>query len=221
MPIYQIVVGKNNVKLQDWRDVVVKYVQSYPYNSALQVPYLQFPSNKYLHRVQGFILEYLPAYLVDLGRVMFRRKPMMLKYNQIIADNVNILSYFLSHEWEWETKAVEELHSSMSDDDKKHFSLLAHAIDWPRYIQGYVKGTQKYLMKEDPEGYPAARRNLFRLRLLGYCIQGMTLMMLWRIFLSKTAMARNLWHLFMSLLFKFLRFFQISSTLHKTNLFKF
>jgi len=43
----------------------------------------------------------------------------MLKYNQKIVVNMEVLRFFLSNDWEWEESATHALHASMSEEDKK------------------------------------------------------------------------------------------------------
>ena len=52
----------------------------------------------------------------------------MLKYNQKVADAVEIFRYFLSNSWEWEETTTHALHASMSEEDKKVPHKLIYEI---------------------------------------------------------------------------------------------
>ncbi|CAK8671280.1 unnamed protein product [Clavelina lepadiformis] len=220
IPIYNIVVGdKIPITLGDLVGILKNTFYTYPLNDVFHIPFLQITPNKTLYRTIQFVMQYLPAYIFDTGLTMFGQKPKLLRYNQRIHESTHNLQLFLQNTWNWETKNVGRLQSQLSEEDRKVFGTTAHTVNYRDYLKQYAIGVKKFIMKEDLEGYPAARRRLWRLRVLVYCSQGILLMLVWRLLVSQTSTAKNLWHLFMSLWFKFLNFFPISSTLQKSQIF--
>nr|CAB3244724.1 fatty acyl-CoA reductase 1 [Phallusia mammillata] len=220
LPIYHLVAGSTNpVTLAQWHVVMRRTFTDYPLDYAFHFPALRLTTNKHVYWVLSFLREYIPAYVFDASLILLGRKPKLLRLTQRISDMVGVLQFFLMNEWRWEGTSVAKLQAEMTKEDKKRFNFDARTIDWLQYMQHYGRGAKKYLMKETLQGYPAARRHLQRLRILGYFMQCALFLITWRLLVSKTGFAKNLWHLFMSLWFKFLGFFQISSTMHGSSFF--
>nr|CAB3244729.1 fatty acyl-CoA reductase 1 [Phallusia mammillata] len=218
IPIYHLVVGSTNpLPIERLNSMLHKSFMVYPLDNVIRSPSLQITENKHLYRLLAFVYEYLPAYVFDLGLTMVGRKPMVMRLNQRIATNVKVLQFFISNQWNWDVTKTMHLMSQLNSSDQQSFNFDAQTINWQTYINRYVIGVKKYLLKEDLDSYPAQRRRLKRLHLLGYVGQGVLFLLVWRLLVSRTNIARNLWHLVMSLGFKFFQYFQISSSVPKSN----
>uniref|UniRef100_H2Y506 Fatty acyl-CoA reductase n=1 Tax=Ciona savignyi TaxID=51511 RepID=H2Y506_CIOSA len=219
IPIYNLVASSTNpIPLNRWNNIMSTSYDNYPLD-AFMSPDLNIVSSKLVYRIMFFFKQYIPAYIFDAGLILMGRKPMLLRWTQRVTGTIGVLQYFVTNQWNWDNSSLVQLQRLMSENDRKMFNFDASVIDWEQYMDSYAKGTKKYLLKEDPMNYPAARRRIQRLRILGYCSQCLVFMAVWRLLVPRSAIAKNLWHLFMSLWFKFLRFFQISSTLHRSSFF--
>ena len=49
-----------------------------------------------------------------------------------------------------------------NSDDVERFYTDARRIHWPTYIETYILGVRKFLLKEDPSTLPRARAKLQR-----------------------------------------------------------
>ena len=52
----------------------------------------------------------------------------MLPYSKKVTLIVSVLSYFITNDWEWEGKNVDDLQAAMSDEDKKVGLLLLEQV---------------------------------------------------------------------------------------------
>jgi len=130
-----------------------------------------------------------------------------------------VLAFFLTNQWKWEIGNSIRLKEEMTCSDQKEFMFDTTSLDWKQYITVYILGTKRFLLKENSNGYPAARKHLQRLRMIGYGLQIILFIIGWRLVVSRTLIAKNAWHLFISLWYKFISFFQLSSTLHPRSFF--
>uniref|UniRef100_F6VDW8 Fatty acyl-CoA reductase n=1 Tax=Ciona intestinalis TaxID=7719 RepID=F6VDW8_CIOIN len=220
LPIYNLVASSSNpVLMREWMlsnvdDIMTSSYTNYPLD-ALMSPDLKVASNKLMFRVFLFFKQYIPAYIFDAGLILIGKKPQLLRWTQRVSGTIGVLQFFLTSQWNWSNNSIQKLQREMNEQDRKQFNMDAAVVDWEQYMNNYAKGTKKFILKEDPMNYPAARRHVQRLRILGYCSQLLVFMVVWRLLVPRSGIAKNLWHLFMSLWFKFLGFFQISSTLHR------
>jgi fatty acyl-CoA reductase len=104
----------------------------------------------------------------------------------------------------------------MTAEDQKTFYTDPRTLHWPTYIQNYCLGTKKFILKEEQSGVPAARAHLRKLRNIRYAFNTVVLVILWRLLIANSSLARNSWFVVMGLVFKFVRFFRLTSTLTKT-----
>lgn len=68
----------------------------------------------------------------------------------------------MSHQWRFVSKNPLKLLDMLSERDRKMFYFDVRDIDWDKYMEGYVLGARRYLLKDDMSTVPAARRNLNR-----------------------------------------------------------
>lgn len=59
--------------------------------------------------------------------------------------------YFTSHEWEFKTDNVLTLWNKLSDVDKHKFFFNIGDIIWDDYFFIYIKGIQKFIIKDTGE----------------------------------------------------------------------
>ncbi|KAI4872077.1 hypothetical protein NFI96_026542, partial [Prochilodus magdalenae] len=97
--------------------------------------------------------------------------------------------------------------------DSVTFNFDVRQLNWPEYIENYCIGTKKYVLNEDMSDIPAARQHLRKLRNIRYTFNTLLLVFIWRVFIARSQMARNIWYFVVSLCFKFLSYFRASSTL--------
>ncbi len=93
----------------------------------------------------------------------------------------------------------------------KAFNFDPRLIHWPTYIENYVLGTKKYLLKEDLHGLPGARQHLRNLKAIRWCTNATIVVFLWRTMIARSQPAHNLWFLILNLCAKILRFFRMNA----------
>jgi len=104
----------------------------------------------------------------------------------------------------------------MTPEDQKTFYFDPRTLHWPTYIENYCMGTKKFILREDLSGLPAARARLKMLRNIRYVFNTALLVILWRLLIANSNLARNSWFFVIGLIFKFVRFFRLTSTIYST-----
>ncbi|NXF96968.1 FACR1 reductase, partial [Eubucco bourcierii] len=149
------------------------------------------------------------AYLPLMLLLCFR----MMKIINRLHKSMMLLQYFSTQSWDWSSDNMNMLMSHLNTEDKKLYNFDVRQLHWSEYIESYCLGAKKYLLNEDMAGIPAAKQHLRKLRNIRYAFNTTLLVIIWRIFIARSQMARNIWYFVVSLCYKFLSYFRASSTL--------
>uniref|UniRef100_A0A3P9M0D6 Fatty acyl-CoA reductase n=1 Tax=Oryzias latipes TaxID=8090 RepID=A0A3P9M0D6_ORYLA len=184
-----------------------------PLEQAFRRPNVNLRSNPFTNQYWTTVSHTLPALLYDGYLRLTGHKPRMMKTISRLHKAMMVLEYFTSHSWEWNTDNMSMLLAQMSPEDKKVFNFDVRQLHWAEYMESYCMGTKKYVLNEELSGLPAARKHLNKLRNIRYTFNTILVVFIWRIFIARSQMARNIWYFVVSLCFKFLSYFRASSTM--------
>ncbi|XP_069383831.1 fatty acyl-CoA reductase 1 isoform X2 [Paralichthys olivaceus] len=184
-----------------------------PLEQAFRRPNVNLRSNPFTNQYWTAVSHTLPALLYDGYLRLTGRKPRMMKTITRLHRAMMVLEYFTSHSWVWNTDNVAMLLAQMSPEDKKVFNFDVRQLHWAEYMENYCMGTKKYVLNEELSGLPAARKHLNKLRNIRYTFNTVLVVLIWRVFIARSQMARNIWYFVVSLCFKFLSYFRASSTM--------
>uniref|UniRef100_A0A672ZX30 Fatty acyl-CoA reductase n=1 Tax=Sphaeramia orbicularis TaxID=375764 RepID=A0A672ZX30_9TELE len=199
-----------------WGEVEYHVISTFkrnPLEQAFRRPNVNLRSNPFTNQYWTTVSHTLPALLYDGYLRLTGRKPRMMKTITRLHKAMMVLEYFTSHSWVWNTDNVAMLLAQMSPEDKKAFNFDVRQLHWAEYMESYCMGTKKYVLNEELSGLPAARKHLNKLRNIRYTFNTILVVFIWRIFIARSQMARNIWYFVVSLCFKFLSYFRASSTM--------
>lgn len=120
-----------------------------PFSNVILPPYPSFTKSKFIKYFRTIVEQYIPLSLIDLFLIFFSKKLMFLKLQNKIQKHVNVLEFFTSNEWVFETTNICTIISNMNNVDKNFFNIDVRNINWENYIHSFCNGTKKYLLKED------------------------------------------------------------------------
>ncbi|XP_053203007.1 fatty acyl-CoA reductase 1-like [Panonychus citri] len=143
----------------------------HPSNQLFRYPGASFHSNRLVHTFFLLLEHYIPAFVVDLLFKFTGHKPILNQVYQKVHRAMNALEYFTTNEWTFRNENFVNLMKSLEPDDFTKFSLDVGSINWCDYIENYILGVRKYLLKEDPATLPKARKNIKRLYLITQMIK--------------------------------------------------
>uniref|UniRef100_A0A915JAJ5 Fatty acyl-CoA reductase C-terminal domain-containing protein n=1 Tax=Romanomermis culicivorax TaxID=13658 RepID=A0A915JAJ5_ROMCU len=147
-----------------WGDIVeaMKFFDQYPLEDIFRVPRPRFTMNNYWRETMIFFDHLLPAYFTDFCFRLFGHKPKLIRIYRKLFRAVNTLEYFTSRQWHFQSKMIVNLYSDLSPQDKKNFNIDVTQIDWERYLENYVIGVKRYILKEQMSNILKARLQLKR-----------------------------------------------------------
>ncbi|NXK73567.1 FACR1 reductase, partial [Amazona guildingii] len=196
-----------------------------PLEQAFRTPNAHLTSNYLINQYWITVSHKAPAILYDLYMRLTGRKPRlpvhlwhpscfrMMKIINRLHKSMTLLQYFSTQSWDWSSENMNMLMSHLNTEDKKLYNFDVRQLHWSEYIESYCLGAKKYLLNEDMAGIPAAKQHLRKLRNIRYAFNTTLLVIIWRIFIARSQMARNIWYFVVSLCYKFLSYFRASSTL--------
>uniref|UniRef100_A0A3Q2DLS6 Fatty acyl-CoA reductase n=1 Tax=Cyprinodon variegatus TaxID=28743 RepID=A0A3Q2DLS6_CYPVA len=199
-----------------WGEVEYHVISTFkrnPLDQAFRRPNVNLTSNHLINQYWITVSHKAPAFLYDLYLRLIGREPRMMKTITRLHRAMMVLEYFTSNSWVWNTDNVAMLLSHMSPEDKKVFNFDVRQLHWAEYMENYCMGTKKYVLNEELSGLPAARKHLNKLRNIRYTFNTILVVLIWRVFIARSQMARNIWYFVVSLCFKFLSYFRASSTM--------
>lgn len=140
---------------------ILKFCILYPSITIYRYPAGAFTNSKCFYNFCHIVRHYIPAYIVDFMTRLFGGKPILVKIYKKFDLAAKVLEAFTSKQWTFntdnKTMLINEL---MSEEDKKLFNCDISPIDWPEFLEGYVLGVRKYLLKEPISNLKQARKNL-------------------------------------------------------------
>ncbi|XP_021546438.1 fatty acyl-CoA reductase 2 isoform X2 [Neomonachus schauinslandi] len=205
-----------NLNPCNWREMgfqVLATFEKVPFERAFRRPNADFTTNTITSQYWNAVSHRAPAIIYDFYLRLTGRKPRMTKVMNRLLKTVSMLEYFVNRSWEWSTYNTEMLMSELSPEDQRVFNFDVRQLNWLEYIENYVLGVKKYLLKEDMAGIPEAKQHLKRLRNIHYLFNTALLLIAWRLLIARSQMARNVWFFIVSFCYKFLSYFRASSTL--------
>ncbi|XP_076163302.1 putative fatty acyl-CoA reductase CG5065 [Ptiloglossa arizonensis] len=124
-------------------------------------------SNKFVFALCTLILNYFPAFMMDIYLILTRRKAIALK-TVIYADSlVNSLHFFRLQEWNFHRQNMEDLTKDLKAlTDCNDYITHTNDLEFNNYMYNYLIGIRKYIFKEN---FDPKNPNTNRLLLL-YCI---------------------------------------------------
>lgn len=160
-----------------WGEVegAMGYLLKYPLENMLWYPYgctkslwmSPLKNYKIQDRVCRVLFHWFPAYFIDTVSYVARIKSTSrVKLVTRMTKAMEVLEYFSTREWDWDTKNVESLYDndvSNGDQNLYNFSLkkdLAGPRGWDSYFEQTMKGTRQFAMKSDPKTIDVCRKRL-------------------------------------------------------------
>lgn len=199
-----------------WGEVEYHVISTFkrnPLEQAFRRPNVNLTSNHLLYHYWIAVSHKAPAFLYDIYLRITGRSPRMMKTITRLHKAMMLLEYFTSNSWDWNTDNVNMLMNQLSPEDKKTFNFDVRQLHWAEYMENYCMGTKRYVLNEEMSGLPAARKHLNKLRNIRYGFNTVLVILIWRIFIARSQMARNIWYFVVSLCYKFLSYFRASSTM--------
>ncbi|XP_046335728.1 fatty acyl-CoA reductase 1-like [Haliotis rufescens] len=169
-----------------------------PVDVVARVPNPRFTKSIYWKSVNVLFDHILPAYLMDFYMYLIGKKRIFVKIQDRLWKAVTTLEFFTSREWKFDNSNIFMLLDKMSKSDRDTFDFDARHIDWPSYMESYCLGTKQFVLKEELDQLPKARRALYRMKQIQFVINAVLVVVIWRVLVTRVGVARSLWNLVLS-----------------------
>jgi len=182
VPFYNLTTGHANpIRISELERLGRLYYADYPLD-PIRLPSLRITTNRLLHTACVFLRQTVPAFLCDAVFTVINptQKFSFRRVNDKIKSSMDVMEFFFVNQWQWRCDNTKKMHQFLSEEDQKTFNFDPQSFRWEDHIKHYVIGTRNYLMKEDVNRYPLARRAIKRLRILNNAINFLMFYCLWR-----------------------------------------
>lgn len=148
LKVYNCCTGTSNPITCSRAEVIIRKA-TYKYSlNQLPFPFMVFTNSRLVYTLLRFILQIVPAFLIDLWSLFNGKKAIQMKIQHRITRTLDLMKFFMINEWHFEDSNTRELFENMSEEDKNVFNFDLKSIDWNSCIENYVVGIHKYLLKK-------------------------------------------------------------------------
>lgn len=86
----------------------------------------------------------------------------LVRIHKRLQKAVSCLEFFTTHEWNFKNTNVQKLFTELDPNDQKTFYFDVSQLEWRSYIESYIWGTRRFVLKDDPSTVPSAKLQLKR-----------------------------------------------------------
>ena len=166
VPVYNCTSGQiNPICWSELSDRILKSSRKNPTKYVMMYPYHTYRVNNFIHRCYEILLHFLPAIVFDLMLVIQRKKPFLFKLAKRFKVALETGSYFVLHEWNFETKNYRRLMRAARETqlDAHEFNCDMSNLNYDSYVENYMMGIRTLILKDDVSSLPKARKKLQRI----------------------------------------------------------
>ncbi|XP_050411119.1 fatty acyl-CoA reductase 1 [Patella vulgata] len=172
-----------------------EYFMKNPIDEIARVPNPRFTKYLLWKDLNVIFDHLLPAYVMDFYLWIVGRKPIFVKIQDKLWKAVKSLEFFTSHEWKFANDNINMLAEHMTAKDREIFDFDVRKIRWGQYMENYCLGTKQFVLKENPQHLPKARRALQKLQRMHFLMNAVVFMVVWRLLINRVSVAKSLWNL--------------------------
>ncbi|KAB0796000.1 hypothetical protein PPYR_10061 [Photinus pyralis] len=152
-----------------WGEVLTmgkKIAYECPFEGQIWYPDGDLRLSKFVHQLCCFFFHWIPAYLIDFLMLILGQKRFMVRLMRRIDDGLQLLQFFTTRDWSFESKNFFALTTDITPVERKLYSMDFEIIPIYEYLTVCVLGARQYIMKEDLSTIPRCRRIQFVLYLV-------------------------------------------------------
>eukprot|EP00092_Neocalanus_flemingeri_P036689 GFUD01039944.1.p1 GENE.GFUD01039944.1~~GFUD01039944.1.p1 ORF type:complete len:515 (+),score=130.04 GFUD01039944.1:51-1547(+) len=172
IPVYNCTSGSiNPISWGQLETLTLASIRKYPMERVLRYPGGSYNEYAWVHRICQIALHSAPAYLMDTVACVMGKKQVMMRLVEKMHKAQKAVEYFATNEWKWSNDNMIKLNLELTEVDKKTFNFDLSTLNWPDFIDDYVKGTRQYVFKEDLATLDEARRHSNKMFWIEKCVQ--------------------------------------------------
>lgn len=201
----------NPTTFLDMEKTCQEMMWEYPLNSFFRRPNFKFTGKRIIHQYWQVVSHYIPAIIADGLSLLMGSKPRFMNIYKNINKSVKTLSFFMNKEWNWDNAEYTRMLKAIPNEDRENFDFDMRKIDWKSYYEGLTLGVKVYVLKEDMNELPKAKRLMQRYKLVRWCSTMILVMLSGRYLFLKSERFRKLWFEALFGIYRFLSYLKIAS----------
>ncbi|XP_013778496.1 fatty acyl-CoA reductase 1-like [Limulus polyphemus] len=194
VPVYNCTSGPvNKITWAEWNTTVIDLLIQNPSCHVVRYPSGTFRTSQFLNKIWRILDHYIPAYLFDFVGLLIGRKRRLTRLYTKLHRAVDSLEYFTMNEWTFHCNNVLKLFQQLEEKDKEVFNFSVESLNWSTYLQDYVLGTRRFVLKEDECTLPTARRNIKRLYIYSRLTYVLVSIFIWMMLIYRSKRLQIFW----------------------------
>jgi len=107
-----------------------------------------------------FVSHTVPGYFIDFMRTSAGQRPIATKAYRRLNAMLREYKPWSVGNWSFGQSNLKEMHQDLCTEDQKAYLITADSVAWPLYMENYMLGLRKYILKDDAskEGMEKARK---------------------------------------------------------------
>ncbi|XP_054282498.1 fatty acyl-CoA reductase wat-like [Macrosteles quadrilineatus] len=164
IPIYNYVSSSQNpISWKTFHVLAHKYGPNWPTVHAIWYYFFMSFENPYAFMIANFLFHTCFGYIMDGLAIITGRKPMLTKIYRKLDKFADTMTYFANRIWTFKNDNTQKLWRTLSEKDKELFFFDIGKMSWEYHAQALCLGLRVYLLKDDIDTLPRARRKWNRL----------------------------------------------------------
>ncbi|XP_044739879.1 putative fatty acyl-CoA reductase CG5065 [Chrysoperla carnea] len=167
MRVYNCTSGQlNGVSWAEFGEMTKKYAIMNPTKYVTFYPGFTYRTNRIVHKFCEIFCHMIPAFVLDILLRVQGGKPIMLKIAKKFKAAAKTGEFFALNEWHFHTKNIKSLIYDLRTHTSDHEEFecdITNGFEWDPYVKSYMLGIRKYVLKDDIDSLPNARKRLQRL----------------------------------------------------------
>lgn len=201
----------NPTTFLDMEKTCQETMYAYPYNSIFRRPNVRFTGTRIIHNYWQVVSHYIPAIIADGLSLLVGAKPRFMNVYKTINKSLQTYQFFISNEWSWDNAVYSQVLKAIPNDEKETFDFDMRKIDWETYYRALTIGIKVYVLKDDLNELPKARRLMQRYKMVRWFSSIMFVLLVGRVFFHRSAQFRRLWFEALFGIYRFLRYLKVTS----------
>uniref|UniRef100_A0AAG5DYU2 Fatty acyl-CoA reductase n=1 Tax=Anopheles atroparvus TaxID=41427 RepID=A0AAG5DYU2_ANOAO len=179
--VYNCTSGQvNGIKWHEYGRITQQCAVRNPTKYVMLYPGFRFRTNRLMHKLVELLLHFLPAYLFDVLMRAQGAKPIMAKIAKRFQKAADTGEYFAMHEWTFRNDNLLGLGNRVRRDRAgSDFRCDVGGLDWAAYIENYMLGIRRFVLKDELDSMGQARVKIQRLLWLKRLLQLGALLLLY------------------------------------------
>ena len=146
-----------------WAEIIARgrrITEKVPLNGVVWYPGGSMKKSRLLHNICVLLFHMIPAYLLDALIFLAGYKPIMCRVQRRIQKGFEVFEYYANNQWDFENENIYRVRDKFNSLEFETYQLHGEDMDIDAYFESCIRAARVYILNEQPETLPAARRHL-------------------------------------------------------------